>query len=117
MDIIEALAITLTGIVIVFIVLTVLTFIIRYYGAVVGLFTRKKQAPTVTPPPTAEPVVEIPQTAADDGEDGRIAAVIAAAVAAISEQEGIKLKVKSITPRTSQRNAWGEYNVSLSVGG
>ena len=108
-----ALSTTLTGLVVVFLALILLTFVISIFGKVVGGATAKtakpKPAPAPVPAPAA-PVVEVaPVGETVDYNDDELIAVIAAAVYAYGEASGKKYAVRSVRP--SGRSNWAAAGV------
>jgi len=110
---------TMTGIIIVFSILIILTLVISLFGKIgsasgtKGDKTANKTAESGPKPPvkTAPPVSKSIQTAEDDS----LIAVIAAAVHAFGESVGQKLAIKSVqrAPRKSKdgRSAWATAGV------
>ena len=106
MDWIYVFAVVISGLVLVFVALILLILAVSVMGKI---FTSVKDKKTDVPAPAAPPVREMPVIpevpAAADDDETEIAAVIAAAVAAISEESGRALRVKSIRPANGQRRS------------
>ena len=109
-----------TGLVVVFAVLIVLIFLIWAFGKFVTSFTnRPKQEKTPPKPqekaevkavsPSVQQAVLSPQ--AEDGLSDEIVAVIAAAVASLSESTGVSYGIKSIRRANSGRPSWATAGV------
>ncbi|HOP09996.1 MAG TPA: OadG family protein [Oscillospiraceae bacterium] len=110
---------TLTGLIIVFAILIILTLVISLFGKIGAASAAKpgkktdKAADSNPKPPvkTAPPVSKSVQTTEDDS----LIAVIAAAVHAFGESVGQKLAIKSVqrVPRKSKdgRSAWANAGV------
>ena len=113
-----SLTILLTGLVVVFLVLIVLTEIIKLYGTLVHNATNKNKKPKPVekaqepaPAPVSTPVPAAPAApAVEDGIPGEIVAAIAAAVYCT---EGASVSaIKSIRrSRSASRSAWGMAGV------
>lgn len=108
-----ALSTTLTGLVVVFLTLILLTFVITLFGKIVGGLSKKpaaaeKAAPEKAdaPAPAAQPVVE-EESAADSDE---LIAVISAAVYAYGEASGKQYVVRAVKP--SGRSNWAAAGVA-----
>ena len=104
--------ITLTGILVVFIILAILIFFFWGMGVIFSAVDerKKKKASSANPAPApvavvnAEPVVEEEEDISDDDE---IIAVISAAIAAYSEQDGKSYEIRSIKRKDIRtRSAW-----------
>lgn len=115
--------ITCSGILIVFMILLLLIFIFYAYGGIFRAATGAKEkklaaqkaaveaARASRPAPAKEPS---PQPVDDGAVPGEIIAVIAAAVAVISEKSGKKLAVKKISRANRQagsRSAWAASGI------
>lgn len=107
-----ALSTTLTGLVVVFLTLILLTFVITLFGKIVGGLSKKpaaaeKAAPekAEAPAPAAQPVVE--EESADNDE---LIAVISAAVYAYGEASGKQYVVRAVKP--SGRSSWAAAGVA-----
>lgn len=112
-------AVVISGLVLVFVALILLILAVSVMGKI---FTSVKEKKTDAPAPAAPPVREmpvIPEAPAADDDETEIAAVIAAAVAAISEESGKALRVKSIRPangqRRSSRGSWAAAAARESI--
>lgn len=105
-------AVVVTGLVIVFVALALLILAVWLMGKIfeaIRSSSDKSASPAAqkeTPAPVQTVQAETPVTAADEGEE--VIAVIAAAVAAMSAESGVQLKVKRIAPVPSvgRRNSW-----------
>ena len=113
-----ALLVLITGIVVVFLMLIVLTLIIKMYGSIVYKVTQKGKELPKAPTPAAAPAVQkaaMPEPAlAPVIEEGIPGEVIAAIAAAVYCAEGVSLSaVKSIrrAKSGSSRSAWGMAGV------
>lgn len=116
--VILSLTILLTGLVVVFLVLIVLTGIIKLYGNIVYNATNKAkkpkasakpQTPAEAPAPAAAPAAPAVETV-EDGIPGEIVAAIAAAV--YCAEGGSVSAIKSIRrSRPASRSAWGMAGV------
>ena len=117
MDIGQAFGVLVTGILVVFLVLILLTIIIKIYGTIVhragsgksgstgkGKPELKEIKPVDTKSPVVKAAVSVP---AAGGIPQEIVAVIAAAVASIEDGASYTVRSikKSVTP-ASARNAW-----------
>ena len=114
-----ALNILLTGLVVVFAALIVLTFIIKGYGAIVTSLTgkEKKSANNNTPPAPpalkAAPRAAVKAPAAPAGQDGIPGEVIAAIAAAVDYTYGAGTHVIRTVRRVPQnRSAWGSAGLA-----
>lgn len=105
-----ALSTTLTGLVVVFLTLLLLTFVISIFGKVVGGLSQKPKtkapAPAPSPAPASVPTVELEPMAEEASyeDDDELIAVISAAVYAYGEASGKKYAVRAVRP--SGRNNW-----------
>ena len=113
-----SLTILLTGLVVVFLVLIVLTEIIKLYGTLVHNATNKNKKPKPVekaqepaPAPVSAPVPAAP--AAPAVEDGIPGEIVAATAAAVYCTEGASVSaIKSIRrSRSASRSAWGMAGV------
>ena len=114
-----ALNILLTGLVVVFAALIVLTFIIKGYGAIVTSMTGKKKksannnTPPAPPAPKAAPRAAVKAPAAPAGQDGIPGEVIAAIAAAVDYTYGAGTHVIRTVRRVPQnRSAWGSAGLA-----
>lgn len=112
-------AVVISGLVLVFVALILLILAVSVMGKIFTANDKKAAVPEKTTAPA--PVREMPapvETATDDDET-EIAAVIAAAVAAIAEESGRALRVKSIRPaggqRRSSRGQWAAAAARESI--
>lgn len=110
-------SVVITGMSVVFIGLVLLVLFVSIYGGLFNKANQKKKEKQEAEKQAAEaekakktenkPVQPaVNATAATDGIEEEIVAVIAAAVAAIGEKSGKKLVVKSIKRSVSQRDPW-----------
>lgn len=116
--------ISITGILVVFLILAILIFFFWLMGTVFKAVDKNRAAKKAaaeaakTEAAKAEPVVELAAAEASDEEeiddDEEIAAVISAAVAAYAEAEGAAYTVKSIKKHTDTRarSAWSMAGIS-----
>jgi sodium pump decarboxylase gamma subunit len=116
---IDVAAVVVTGLVVVFLALIILILFVWLYGKIFEQIrnNKKKNAAKPQAAPNIEPVKN---TAVESTEDlqqedfstaeDEIVAAISAVIAQISSEEGVKYRVKSITPvssgKTSRRNVW-----------
>lgn len=115
-----ALNILLTGLVVVFAALIVLTYIIKGYGAIVTSLTGKKKKSTTnnTPPAPPAPKAAAPKAAvkapaAPAAQDGIPGEVIAAIAAAVDYTYGAGTHVIRAVRRVPQnRSAWGSAGLA-----
>ncbi len=101
--------ITVTGLLIVFIILAILIFFFWLMGTVFKSVSKKQEQPAPAPAPKPEPAIEEISAEAEDEEDAdEIIAVISAAVAAISAEEGVAYSIKDVRRRgdNKNRNIW-----------
>ncbi len=102
--------ITITGILVVFLILAILIFFFWLMGTIfkaVGASKAKKKAAAAESAPAPAPVTAEPEAVEEDiTDDDEIIAVISAAVAAYSE--GGSYTIKSVSRRTDRRtrSAW-----------
>ena len=102
--------ITLTGILVVFVILAVLIFFFWLMGTIFKTINKSKAAKAekakaeITIAPAPAPVEAVEE---EDDDDDEIIAVISAAIAAYSEQDGKQYAIKSIKRRDNKaRSAW-----------
>lgn len=114
-----ALNILLTGLVVVFAALIVLTFIIKGYGAIITSLTgktkkvNKNNTPPAPPAPKAAPRAAVKAPAAPAGQDGIPGEVIAAIAAAVDYTYGAGTHVIRTVRRVPQnRSAWGSAGLA-----
>ena len=105
----SSVTVILTGLIVVFSVLILLTFLIWLFGKIVTAFTsgsKKKSKPAKVTEPAAAP--QAAKTApANGGISNEILAVIAAAVAGLSDEEGGKrYVVRGVKRSSSGRPVW-----------
>ncbi len=114
--------VVVSGLLIVFVALWLLIIAVSVMGKIMEAADAKKKkaaAPADVkremPSPAAEPVTrDIPAPSYTD--DTEVVAVIAAAVAAISEETGRKLRITGIRPAAVQgRSAWGAAAMADSM--
>ena len=113
--------IALTGILVVFLILAILIFFFWLMGTIFKAVDNKKKskaaekAASAAPTPAA-PVIEAAEDIADNGETDQneeIMAVIAAAVAAYSEQDGKEYRILDVQRSGARtRSAWGVAGIS-----
>ncbi len=107
-------AIVITGLSVVFLGLLLLIGFVSMFGFI---FTRKKKPKKVTESPKAEQPVKLvvnepAAPAIEDGISDEEVAVIAAAIAAISEKSGKPLAIKSVTRSRNQRPVWASAGLN-----
>lgn len=101
-------AVVISGLVIVFVALILLIISVWIMGKIfdaIKASKNKKKAPAAekaapAPAPAAKPA------AVDNDDESEIIAVISAAVAMMSEQSGVPLRIRSIKRSSGGRNAW-----------
>lgn len=107
--------ITLTGILVVFLILAILIFVFWLMGTIFTTIDKNKakKAEAAKAAAAAEaaknaPVVEeVAAVEEDDADDDEIIAVISAAIAAYSEQDGKAYEIRSIKRKDNRtRSAW-----------
>lgn len=117
-------AVVISGLVIVFVALILLIIAVSIMGKIFDSIKASKaaKAKTIEVTETKKETVPAPapvQAAAPEtGEDEEIVAVIAAAVAAIAEESGTPLKIKSIRRAAqggSRSNAWARAAANEST--
>ncbi len=107
--------ITLTGLLVVFAILAILIFLFWAMGKIFGAIdsSKKKKAeaakaaakPASAPAAASQPVEEVYEE--EDTSDDEIIAVISAAIAAYSEQDGKSYEIRSIKRKDNKaRSAW-----------
>lgn len=102
----------LSGILVVFLILAILIFIFWLMGVVFKSIDKSKKAKAeaakaaaAKPAPAAEPVQAVEEF--DEEDDAQIIAVISAAVAAYSEQDGTTYAIRKIERKDKRaRSAW-----------
>ncbi len=102
--------ITITGLLVVFLILGILIFIFwamgQFFKSMDNKKNQKKEQDKPAPKPVA-PVAEVKQSAPaavqSTSDDDEVIAVISAAIAAYSEQDGKNYQIKSITPKKNFR--------------
>lgn len=105
-------AVVISGLVIVFFALLLLIIAVSVMGKIfesIKASKNKKPAEVEVKKEAPKPQVQAPAPVAEVSEDDEIVAVIAAAVAAMAEESGTQLKIKSIrrsAPAGSRTNAW-----------
>ncbi len=108
-----ALVVLVTGLVVVFSVLILLTFIIKIYGTLVSK-VQNRNTSKQSPKAVEKPVVQAPAKAAapvaapavEAGIPGEVVAAIAAAVVSVSEEDNKTYAVKSIKRTAGSRPVW-----------
>lgn len=108
------LAVTLTGLVVVFVALIILIVFVSIMGKIFDFFQGNKKEKknnnlTETVAPKAVPAMEI-----EDGISDEVVAVIAAAVASMSGNFALK-SVKRVSAKSSRRGAWGVQGIAEST--
>ncbi|MBE6901752.1 MAG: sodium pump decarboxylase subunit gamma [Ruminococcaceae bacterium] len=102
--------ITLTGILVVFIILAILIFFFWGMGVIFSAIDNSKKKKAVSEKPTPAPVEKVEPVVAEEediSDDDEIIAVISAAIAAYSEQDGKSYEIRSIRRKDSRtRSAW-----------
>ncbi len=116
MGFLESLIVLITGLVVVFAMLILLTLIIKAYGSVIYNITSggkgKKEKAQPEEKPAVAPVAQKAQAlptvkpAVEEGIPGEVVAAIAAAVACM-DVGGLGYKVKSIRRQAAARPVWG----------
>lgn len=104
----------LTGLVVVFFILAVLVGVLYLMGALIGE-KKKKVEPNAekTAPVAAEIAPEVEEYDDFDDSDEEIVAVISAAIAAYSEQDGVQYTIRKIKRADKQsRSNWGIAGVN-----
>lgn len=102
----SSVTVILTGLIVVFAVLILLTFLIWLFGKIVSSFTndsKKKAEPAKT---SEKPVTVVKSGTVSGGISNEILAVIAAAVASLSEEEGKRYVVRGVKRVSSGRPVW-----------
>lgn len=103
--------IALSGILVVFLILAILIFFFWFIGVVFKAVENNKKkkaakAAAVAEPAPAAPVAEEAEEVYEDSDE-EIMAVISAAVAAYSEQDGVDYRIRSVKRRDNRtRSAW-----------
>ena len=112
--------ITLTGILMVFAILVILILLFSIMGKVFGNIDKNKKK-QVTDKPTEAKVSEAPKTSAPAVEDfstndDEVIAVISAAIAAYSAQDGKSYQIKSIRRKDVRtRSAWSMAGIAQNT--
>lgn len=104
-------AVVVSGLVIVFVALILLIAMVWLMGRFFVSGGNKKPGNAEKAPAQAEPLPAGAAQSEQISEDSEVAAVIAAAVAAMSEESGVPMRIKSIKPAkpsqcTAGRGAW-----------
>ncbi len=103
-------SVVITGLLVVFCILIILTLIILGYGTLVyRIQNRKKNSPPQNPAnkPKAKEVPVVQETLVqEEGVSGEIIAVIAAAVAMMGERTGSAYSIKSVRRSSGSRPVW-----------
>ncbi len=114
--------IALAGILVVFLILAILIFFFWLMGTIFKAVDNKKKskaAEKASAVPAPAPVVEAAEVTEDSGNtdsDEEIMAVIAAAVAAYSEQDGKEYRILDVQRSGARtRSAWGLAGISDST--
>lgn len=113
------LTVVLTGISVVFLGLILLIFFVwlmgKIFDAIKSNSKKKAETKTAVPETKAAPAsASAPAMEIEDGISDEIVAVIAAAVAAMSDSYTVK-SVRKSTAKSSRRTAWGIQGVSEST--
>lgn len=108
------LAVTLTGLIVVFVALVILIVFVSIMGKIFDTFKGGKEKKnnnslTEAVAPKAVPAMEI-----EDGISDEVIAVIAAAVASMSGNFAVK-SVKRVSAKSSRRGAWGVQGIAEST--
>lgn len=104
--------VVLTGLLVVFCILIILTFIILGYGILVYKLQNKKKSPPNKPaamedkPKAVQPPVVQAVPAQAEGIPGEIIAAISAAVAVMAEGSGTSYSIRSVKRSTGSRPVW-----------
>lgn len=113
--------ISLTGILVVFLILAILIFFFWLMGTIFKAVDKSKAAKkaaaeSVKAAPV--PVVETVDEIFEDNDDEEIVAVISAAIAAYAEAEGTSLTITGIKKRreTRTRSAWSMAGINDNIG-
>lgn len=107
-----ALSTTLTGLVVVFLTLILLTLVISLFGKVVGGLQKKSAGKKAAPAEDPVPAVEVAPVVEEEPyeDDGELIAVISAAVYAYGEASGKQYTVRAVRP--SGRSSWASAGVA-----
>lgn len=114
---------TVTGILVVFLILAILIFFFWLMGTIFKAIDRSKAekrallaAEAASVAPSVETVSTAPAEEDADTDDEEIVAVISAAVAAYAEAEGTAYTIKSISRHKDRaRSAWGAAGISRNM--
>ncbi|MBD5113312.1 MAG: OadG family protein [Ruminococcaceae bacterium] len=113
--------ISLTGILVVFLILAILIFFFWLMGTIFRAVDKSKAAKmaaaeSVKAAPA--PVVETVEEISEDNDDEEVVAVISAAIAAYAEAEGTSLTITGIKKRreTRTRSAWSMAGINDNIG-
>lgn len=113
--------ISLTGILVVFLILAILIFFFWLMGTIFKAVDKSKAAKkaAAVPVKTAPaPVVETAEEISEDDNDEEIVAVISAAIAAYAEAEGTSLTITGIKKHRENRarSAWSMAGINDNIG-
>lgn len=100
-------AVVVSGLVIVFVALILLIFMVWLMGKIFAAVKGTARQPEAAVKSTVQAAPAIPAASGSDNDE--VIAVIAAAVAAMAEESGTALQIKSITPlrrKKTGRSAW-----------
>ena len=104
--------VVLTGLLVVFCILIILTFVILGYGTLVYRIQYRKKSSPNSPeigedkPQAAQPTVIPAAPAQEEGISGEIIAAIAAAVAVMGEGTGTSYSIRSVKRSSGSRPVW-----------
>ncbi|MCI9272911.1 MAG: OadG family protein [Clostridiales bacterium] len=104
--------VVLTGLLVVFCILIILTFVILGYGTLVYRIQNRKKSSPKSPeiredkPQAAQPTVIPAAPAQEEGISGEIIAAIAAAVAVMGEGTGTSYSIRSVKRSSGSRPVW-----------
>ena len=108
----DSLLVTVVGLAIVFLGLTILIFLIKALILLTQRMQGRKQAPSVAPAPAAAPVQEtaVPQEVTEEEDEGELIAVITAAIACmLTEEKGFTVRrIRRIENSSSWQRAGRE---------
>ena len=99
-------SVVITGLLVVFCILIILTLIILGYGTLVYKIQNRKKNPPVQKN-ADKPKVEKAPAVQEEGISGEIIAAIAAAVAAMEEGTGSSYSIRSVRRSAGTRPVWG----------
>lgn len=113
--------ISLTGILVVFLILAILIFFFWLMGTIFKAVDKSKAAKKAAAEPVKTapaPVVETVEEISEDDDDEEIVAVISAAIAAYAEAEGTSLTITGIKKHrdTRTRSAWSMAGINDNIG-